>query len=248
MCVYICCDPTRAHDLLAYSSDAIYLYSTRDDPEPTSMASRESAIVAPNRKAKRSSQASAMDASDSEFTEEQANRDAMMDEDIFAESSRSPRGARQSLLQEVMNEDDADARHDDEDDGEDEGDDDEDKTGGDERYDKVSTIMPRSRFGGVCNVETVKDGAFIVYILVFHTSGFLLIGCLIIVNFLGPQDEFIVSGSDDGNWFMWEKDTGRLHDILEGDGTVVNVIEGHPYLPLVAVSGIDHTVKVNKYT
>lgn len=58
------------------------------------------------------------------------------------------------------------------------------------------------------------------------------------------MDEFVVSGSDDGNWFMWEKDTGKLHDILEGDGTVVNVIEGHPYLPLVAVSGIDTTVKV----
>ena len=65
------------------------------------------------------------------------------------------------------------------------------------------------------------------------------------MNFLGPRDEFVVSGADDGNWFMWEKDTGRLHDILEGDGTVVNVIEGHPYLPLVAVSGIDHTVKVS---
>ena len=64
------------------------------------------------------------------------------------------------------------------------------------------------------------------------------------MNFLGPRDEFVVSGSDDGNWFMWEKGSGKLHDILEGDGSVVNVIEGHPYLPLVAVSGIDHTVKV----
>lgn len=43
---------------------------------------------------------------------------------------------------------------------------------------------------------------------------------------------------------MWEKDTGKLYDVLEGDGSVVNVIEGHPYLPLVAVSGIDYTVKV----
>ena len=43
---------------------------------------------------------------------------------------------------------------------------------------------------------------------------------------------------------MWDKKTQRLHDILEGDSTVVNVIEGHPHLPLVAVSGIDTTVKV----
>lgn len=64
------------------------------------------------------------------------------------------------------------------------------------------------------------------------------------VNFLGPRDEFVVSGSDDGNWFMWRKSTGQLHDILEGDSSVVNVVEGHPHLPLVAVSGIDTTVKV----
>ena len=64
------------------------------------------------------------------------------------------------------------------------------------------------------------------------------------MNFLGQSDEFVVSGSDDGNWFMWRKATGQLVDILEGDGSVVNVIEGHPHLPLVAVSGIDTTVKV----
>lgn len=65
------------------------------------------------------------------------------------------------------------------------------------------------------------------------------------VNFIGPRDEFVVSGSDDGYFFIWEKSSGRLHDILEGDGIVVNVIEAHPYLPLVAVSGIDTTVKVS---
>lgn len=64
------------------------------------------------------------------------------------------------------------------------------------------------------------------------------------MNFLGPNDEYIVSGSDDGNWFIWDKSRGTLKDVLEGDGSVVNVIEGHPHLPIVAVSGIDHTVKV----
>jgi WD40 repeat protein len=66
------------------------------------------------------------------------------------------------------------------------------------------------------------------------------------VNFLGHDDEFVVSGSDDGLWFIWRKASGNLHDILEGDGTIVNIIEGHPHLPLVAVSGIDHTVKVRR--
>ena len=64
------------------------------------------------------------------------------------------------------------------------------------------------------------------------------------VNFIGPRDDFVVSGSDDGYFFIWEKSTGKLHDILEGDSTVVNVIEANPSLPLLAVSGIDTTVKV----
>lgn len=43
---------------------------------------------------------------------------------------------------------------------------------------------------------------------------------------------------------MWRKATGALHGIYEADEHVVNVIEGHPHFPLVAVSGIDKTVKV----
>lgn len=64
------------------------------------------------------------------------------------------------------------------------------------------------------------------------------------MNFLGPRDELVVSGSDDGNFFVWDKSSADLSGIYEGDGSVVNVIEGHPSLPLVAVSGIDTTVKV----
>ena len=64
------------------------------------------------------------------------------------------------------------------------------------------------------------------------------------MNFLGPNDEFITSGSDDGNFFLWQKCSGKLHGIYEGDGSIVNVIEGHPHMPLIAVSGIDTTVKV----
>jgi hypothetical protein len=65
------------------------------------------------------------------------------------------------------------------------------------------------------------------------------------VNFVGPNDEFVVSGSDDGYFFMWRRESGALHGIYEGDGSVVNVIEAHPTLPLLAVSGIDHEPKVS---
>lgn len=54
----------------------------------------------------------------------------------------------------------------------------------------------------------------------------------------------MVSGSDDGNFFVWDKSSANLRGVYEGDGRVVNVIEGHPSLPLLAVSGIDTTVKV----
>jgi nuclear receptor interaction protein len=81
---------------------------------------------------------------------------------------------------------------------------------------------PHTRvYRGHCNVKTVKD-----------------------VNFFGLDDEYVVSGSDDGNFFVWERKTGRLVNILEGDGEVVNVIQGHPYEPMLAASGIDHTIKI----
>jgi len=66
-----------------------------------------------------------------------------------------------------------------------------------------------------------------------------------VVNFLGPNHEWVTSGSDDGNFFIWNKSTGELHGIYEGDSSVVNMVEGHPTLPLIAVSGIDTTVKVS---
>ncbi|KAG7531942.1 hypothetical protein FFLO_04010 [Filobasidium floriforme] len=85
----------------------------------------------------------------------------------------------------------------------------------------VPIVYPRCTYKGARNVETVKD-----------------------VSFGGARSDKICSGSDDGNWFMWDKATGRLEGIWEGDESVVNVVEQHPSLPIFAVSGIDSTVKV----
>jgi nuclear receptor interaction protein len=90
---------------------------------------------------------------------------------------------------------------------------------------KVASHVPCSShqrvYRGHCNVKTVKD-----------------------VNFFGLDDEYIVSGSDDGNLFIWDRKTTQLVNILEGDGEVVNVAQGHPYETMLAVSGIDHTIKI----
>ena len=59
------------------------------------------------------------------------------------------------------------------------------------------------QYRGHCNVKTVKD-----------------------VNFFGLQDEYVVSGSDSGHLFIWDRKTSQLLNILEGDDETVNVIQG----------------------
>ncbi|SPO24125.1 uncharacterized protein UTRI_03393 [Ustilago trichophora] len=85
----------------------------------------------------------------------------------------------------------------------------------------VPTVYPRSAYKGHCNKETVKD-----------------------VAFAGGDDEYVISGSDDGNWFMWDKLTSEIKGIWHGDSSVVNVMAMHPDLPVFAISGIDDTIKI----
>ena len=59
------------------------------------------------------------------------------------------------------------------------------------------------KYTGHCNVKTVKDA-----------------------NFFGLQDEYVVSGSDGGHLFIWDKKTTELVNILQGDKEVVNVVQG----------------------
>ncbi|CAN6307011.1 unnamed protein product [Urochloa humidicola] len=64
------------------------------------------------------------------------------------------------------------------------------------------------------------------------------------VSFFGPNDEYVVSGSDCGNVFIWRKKGGELMRMMNGDKSVVNCIEPHPHFPFMATSGIDKTVKL----
>ena len=41
------------------------------------------------------------------------------------------------------------------------------------------------------------------------------------VNFFGPRSEYIVSGSDCGHVFLWDKQTEDVVQFLEGDRTGV---------------------------
>lgn len=64
------------------------------------------------------------------------------------------------------------------------------------------------------------------------------------VSFFGPSDEFVMSGSDCGHIFIWRKKGGELLRIMVGDKHIVNCLESHPYLPVIATSGIEKNVKL----
>ncbi|KAI5480734.1 WD repeat protein [Pseudohyphozyma bogoriensis] len=84
----------------------------------------------------------------------------------------------------------------------------------------VPIVHPRQSYSGHANSDTVKD-----------------------VNFCFGG-ACVISGSDDGNFFVWGKEDGELKGIYEGDDSVVNCMQPHPRLPILAISGIDTTVKI----
>ncbi|KAJ2742613.1 DNA polymerase zeta [Coemansia sp. BCRC 34301] len=83
----------------------------------------------------------------------------------------------------------------------------------------VPVVSPSRRFRGHCNFQTIKD-----------------------VNFL--LGGYVASGSDDGSLFIWDRTTMEIVQIIRGDSEVVNAVECHPSLPMVAVSGIDSEVQI----
>ncbi|KAJ7095424.1 WD40 repeat-like protein [Mycena belliarum] len=174
--------------LLSYSADAVYIFSTKDDPEEAD-SMESSRPLSSNTRSDLKHKPTNMLGDESSST-----IDDDMDIDIDNYASEEEEDQEQEDLASRWASRDA--------------------------YSKVPLILPRTRFSGARNVDTIKD-----------------------VNFLGPDDEYVASGSDDGNFFIWRKD-GALHGIFEGDGSVVNVIEPHPHLPLFATSGIDTTVKL----
>lgn len=57
-------------------------------------------------------------------------------------------------------------------------------------------------------------------------------------------NNYVMSGSDCGHIFIWNKHTGRLVNVLQGDKHVVNCIQPHPTLNVIATSGIDYDIKM----
>lgn len=50
--------------------------------------------------------------------------------------------------------------------------------------------------------------------------------------------------SDEGNFYIWDRSTGKIAAVYKGDSTIVNCVQPHPYLCLLATSGIDHEISL----
>uniref|UniRef100_A0A8C7CL12 Ddb1 and cul4 associated factor 6 n=1 Tax=Oncorhynchus kisutch TaxID=8019 RepID=A0A8C7CL12_ONCKI len=57
-------------------------------------------------------------------------------------------------------------------------------------------------------------------------------------------NNFVMSGSDCGHIFIWNRHTGEHLMLLEADNHVVNCLQPHPYDPILASSGIDYDIKI----
>lgn len=56
--------------------------------------------------------------------------------------------------------------------------------------------------------------------------------------------DYVMSGSDCGHVFVWDRSSAKLVMLLQADQHVVNCLQPHPTEPLLATSGIDHDVKL----
>ncbi|GMT28618.1 hypothetical protein PFISCL1PPCAC_19915, partial [Pristionchus fissidentatus] len=57
--------------------------------------------------------------------------------------------------------------------------------------------------------------------------------------FFGPSEEFIMCGSDSGHIVVYNRENSSVATLLKADSSIVNVIQPHPSLPLIASSGLD---------
>ncbi|XP_072300779.1 DDB1- and CUL4-associated factor 6 isoform X6 [Eucyclogobius newberryi] len=57
-------------------------------------------------------------------------------------------------------------------------------------------------------------------------------------------NNFVMSGSDCGHIFIWDRNTTEHLMLLEADNHVVNCLQPHPYDPILASSGIDYDIKI----
>lgn len=63
-------------------------------------------------------------------------------------------------------------------------------------------------------------------------------------NYFGNNGQFVIAGSDCGCMLLWDRSTTNLIEAWQGDESIVNCVQPHPSVCLVASSGIDPVVRL----
>jgi WD40 repeat protein/tetratricopeptide (TPR) repeat protein len=63
-------------------------------------------------------------------------------------------------------------------------------------------------------------------------------------RYSGPNDDYIVTGSDSGNAWIYERKSGTVVSLLGADSSTCNGVIPHPSLPFFITYGIDSTAKL----
>lgn len=114
-------------------------------------------------------------------------------------------------------------------------------------FKKACAEMPFTDMSTLEATKRIISGSSNVHGYLQHYPGIIHERTIKGISFVGDSDQFLGVGSDGGYAFLF--DTSSKDLILpvwaaKNDNTIVNVVEGHPFLPCLAVSGIDHTVKI----
>lgn len=104
----------------------------------------------------------------------------------------------------------------------------------------MTRVVPKKSPSGLGDIKAAELSLTICLFPTFDSSFFRTM--IKEANFWG--NDFVMSGSDCGHVFVWERDTAKLCMLLEADQHVVNCLQPHPYLPMLATSGIDYDVKL----
>lgn len=88
-------------------------------------------------------------------------------------------------------------------------------------------------------------GLIVFFISSISHVFFPLFLSVVSATFFGPNSEYVVSGSDDGFFYVWDRESEGIVQWLHADADgAVNVIESHPSLPVLASAGLDFDFKV----
>lgn len=112
------------------------------------------------------------------------------------------------------------------------------------RYNHTGTELLISTNDGEIHLMDIKESK-VINTYAGHQNEQTIKG----VNFYGRNSEFIVSGSDCGNLYIWDSKTASLVNSQLADGSelnpgVVNVLEPAKSIPLLATSGLDSEIKL----